>query len=738
MTFPVSLILPMVRAAIRMARAGDAALSQQLRDTAAYVPSLSVAGLVFASNIQEIVAIFISEVGLKARENDPALDAAYRQFHADQTNKNLQEELIRRAAEFTTTSAVVSGAALADELKIAEKIGNWQKNRGPLSAWKQFALTFADIALEFVASAPNVLGLGSNGEKLMAALARALSEAIPDDGEFGPRAHFGERVLATVLRSGLQVAAARPELIFGEDHLQALMRNTVTPLIKAFPAENATLAERADWHVVVDTLLGPVASAGIQTVAENQKAFLGGKFSSDAALGAVTQVVLKTVASGRLADLGSQETVVTLYQAVLGLAAAQPALFLGKADNIREKAIENLFVDLASQLGKEDGLWTPELGLALATTALSALQADIGKFVRLRGDGDWNVVMQEVLRAVIGGVRDSVTGQKKISDVLTSAQLIEFGRIFFAQVAKSPRMIVGGDSTILNSVVAALAKTIAEDEDLLLGGDDWLELVAVALDQGAGKLRHDVDWGAVVRGVVESVVGGLRAGRQGSKKVADILAPAQMKEFVRIFLVQASKTPQMIVGNGAAELQGIVAALAGSIAADKDLLLSGDQWIEIAAVALEEAAANPGRLFNLTPIGPQDHLAVEVISGLLRAAAEDARHTRQQGGVLYGQTLRTAMVTALSAMAGGVVTTAMASLGQKIEDLARKINARIRVKDSSGRFELGAKEWLAIFRKLLPNLLSGGSVPEFVDAAGTPTSAGKQLLDQILSGLATG
>ena len=81
--------------------------------------------------------------------------------------------------------AEVAGGAL---------IKQWSESAEPVPPWARLALTMADVALEFVAAKPTVLGIGSNGEKLIGAFADNLAELIPDDIElFGVKRQFSER-----------------------------------------------------------------------------------------------------------------------------------------------------------------------------------------------------------------------------------------------------------------------------------------------------------------------------------------------------------------------------------------------------------------------------------------------------------------------------------------------------------------------------------------------------------------
>jgi hypothetical protein len=145
---------------------------------------------------------------------------------------------------------------------------------------------------------------------------------------------------------------------------------------------------------------------------------------------------------------------------------------------------------------------------------------------------------------------------------------------------------------------------------------------------------------------------------------------------------------------------------------DEALLLSGEDWIEIVSVAAEEAALNPGRLFRLDPVNPNDVLAGKLIAVVLRSArATLEAPDRRSRSVLYGQTLREAIVLALEATSGHpeFVREKMGT----IENLVDALNKLAT--DHHERY--GSREWLFLFEILLDSLLEGVDLPELTDAA---------------------
>jgi hypothetical protein len=114
----------------------------------------------------------------------------------------------------------------------------------------------------------------------------------------------------------------------------------------------------------------------------------------------------------------------------------------------------------------------------------------------------------------------------------------------------------------------------------------------------------------------------------GSLSLASLFTEEQALRFARIAFSEISRTPGMIPGDADnEELRNVVASISRAMAAPQRDLLSAEAWLEIAAVAMEEAARNPARLFGLNVTTPESDLGVAVIKKLLaRSAASYARN----------------------------------------------------------------------------------------------------------------
>jgi hypothetical protein len=166
----------------------------------------------------------------------------------------------------------------------------------------------------------------------------------------------------------------------------------------------------------------------------------------------------------------------------------------------------------------------------------------------------------------------------------------------------------------------------------------------------------------------------------------------------------------MITSSDNVEVNRLVAAVAAAMAADENLLLTQDDWLTIVAAAAEEVAANPGRLLGIKGTGSDGTLLSILLGDLIKVASEQWQKSGREGGtVLFGPTLREAMIVAIRASAGQAVD-AMFNAA-KLQQLATQITALIAEK--AGKY--GSKEWLCLYRVLITQVIFTGALADPLD-----------------------
>ena len=266
-----------------------------------------------------------------------------------------------------------------------------------------------------------------------------------------------------------------------------------------------------------------------------------------------------------------------------------------------------------------------------------------------------------------------------------------------------------------DTVVLNVFKTVA---DVLKNhkppySDDLGTAIAAAAIEGlktsGPALFNDKNpWQKVVGNMTAQILDGFTEalGDEANTLKTTVFSKDRLVDLARVFVAQVAETPHLIA-NGNVEVQRIIASIAGAMAQDKSLLLTADDWIKIAGVAAQEAALNPGRLFGLGEKSLKGKLATDIIGRFLKAAGDDlVRDSREVGPVLVGETLREAIIVTLRGIAGNVEQAFYHRI--EIETLATTLNDAATARGLT----MGGKEWLRLFRALLPGVLTKGEIPE--------------------------
>ena len=582
-----------IQAVVRLTRAGTDAYAQYARDRDVLLPMVNKITVGSRQVVQDFFELNPHRIQHEALGHWASFNGKA---------PHLAGDADMMAAEYARCMAEDNNAAddLASEVAGFWIVAQWGKNAG-VGPFGRVIVTMADVALEFAAHDPSLFGIQGRADPIIKALAANLADLIPDDAsDLGAKNLLGERFAGIFLRGALKSLGEHPDALIEEAHLQVLVKNTLPKLLEALP-DGLDLPAKRD---VVEALLGPTASTAVATIAENPAAFFGHQFKNDEPLGALTRTFLLKVANIGLGETITRAGAIELYQSALGLAQAQPELFIGSPSNNAEKLVSALFANLAATLEASDPYFDHGTVTRLLATAVDTVGKNAGSL--LDPSKPWEQVFGQALAPILAALTESLQ----------------------------------------TSNTGALKRLVS----------------------GAG-----------------------------------------LTEFVRIVLAQASKTPGMIVEGSNPELKQIVVTIAGAMAKDENLLLSGDDWLAIVAVAAEEAAANPGRLFGLTATATD--VAGFVIGGLLGAATAQWTNKGRFGcGVLYGATLREAIIVALRITAGNAG--AAESSTSALEQLAQKLNEVVAAE--ANRF--GSKEWLHAYRVLIAEVLRTQMLPK-IDAA---------------------
>ncbi len=182
---------------------------------------------------------------------------------------------------------------------------------------------------------------------------------------------------------------------------------------------------------------------------------------------------------------------IRIYQSGLNVAVKRPELFIGQGNSPRIELYKDLLSGTAETLAEHPRFNGP-LGASLAAMVIETVGDNSPILLRLNPDEPWEKVAGQAIKQVTEGLSEAV----RISDfdglskgalkVFNDEQLLELGRVIFAQVAKTPGML-GVKNIELQNVIAGVAEVMAKDDNLLLSSDEWIIIARVATEKAAAN-----------------------------------------------------------------------------------------------------------------------------------------------------------------------------------------------------------------------------------------------------------
>jgi hypothetical protein len=600
-----------IQATLRAAQAGADLYAEHARDRKVFLPNLELPD---GSRSEQLFRFLTENPQLVDRHTE--LSGIWDAAHKELTTTNAEAVDAAYAVMLTHKAKLelVAGGRQENDarneagmLAAGRMVEQWREERRPPSALIRMALTLTDIGLEFVAADPSILGVGSRGEKLIAAFALNMSALIPDDAKaFGARSDFADRVLGIFLRAGLGTLADNDGTVFQDRDLARLLSGVTAPIVAALPE---SIDSQIVYRDLVDTLAGPAAEAAFKLLAENTQTYLGSHFRDDKALGAVTSALFReiqaTAHDGGIVGIFSQDGLIRLYKAGLRVAMERPDLILG-TDADRPAALFRELLSGAAAILQAHPRFEGPLGASLAAMAVETVGRSAPALLKLNPDEPWERVAAAALGQIVTGL---------------------------------------------------------------------------------SKALNDLDAHGSPRGALKAFGDG------------------QLLELGRLVLQQAARTPGML-GISRTEVQSIVSGMAEAMAADDNLLVSTDEWLQVAAVAARNAAADPGRLFGLAADDSAGALAVPVLRSILTTAAEVwSQNGRAGKPLLFGQTLATVLAATLDALGGNIVALANA------RDLIKQFLQALLEKATENPAQFGSQTFLKIFKAFISTVLATGVLP---------------------------
>jgi hypothetical protein len=486
----VALIISGIRAVLRAAQSGAVLYAEHARDRAIFLPRVQLPELTIRTQLdmylRENVAlqqvdvfdeIWTGENGVVLSQDATVYDPAFAEMQKRKALAKLNADDFNDQYE----AGMIGAGALVEQ---------WRLSKEPPSVVARFALTIADIGLEFVSTNPSLFGVSGKGEALVVSFASHLEAIIPDEvGDFGSKQGFTNRLLGNVLRAALTTLAENPDSVFDDDNTRMLVTSFMGPVIASMPSD---LNEYLNYQDVVDAMTGPAIGALLGVVAENPGQYLGDSVKNDKALSALSKAVISEAAKisvdSSILDLLGKEGMLSLYQAGMDVAITHPEIFIN-SDEPYADAYKALISGVASQL-RESPKLDKTVVTGIASEVVKVVGYHAGTLFELDGDDSWDKVALGIIKHITADINTALTSPNGAQKLFTREDFKTMALIVVAEVNENPLML-GVESDGVQAIVKNVSQIMVADQSLLLTREDWLVVASMAAAQAAqnpGKL----------------------------------------------------------------------------------------------------------------------------------------------------------------------------------------------------------------------------------------------------------
>ncbi len=597
----ITLIQFAVQSIVRLASVGKQAAEQRSRNETALLPGFAAQE---PNRLTVVNGFFTITDEREAHVKDGGSLAEYWDVNKAKTDPVSVDALYIGALKVSAEEGVDFAASLIPSGEIM--IRQFDPGKGPLSPFARIALTAADIVLDYIAIDPGIVADNPNSQKLIGAFARNLADFLPDNGDYGPKEKFGERLAAGFLRAGLAAVSSNPELVVDEEHFEKLLSNALKPVVEKFPD---SISERIQWKEVTDAIIGPAAQAALETIAAHQSQFFGDNFDPDIALGAVTQALLLEATENGLRDQFSRDGLIGLYRAVLGVAATRPELFI-EGDKPREALARETLKSFADALTNSPPPFNKQTGIALASAAIEVVGANAHRFADPQKD--WHGVAVKVFENLAADFAAALAQNGNLKQVLSKDQFVDIGRIVLDEISRNPTLITESNDE-WHGVIRAVTTAMAADTNLLLTSGDWKEIARVAAIEAATnparlfKFEANQSDHLATQLITTLLTGAADALALPNGKERTVLAGAVLREAISITLQSAAGNAQSIKDH-LPLVKELVDEL-NQLAIENHLEIGSKEWLHLFRALL-------GSVLDGTSVGDLDFdRAVKLLQG---------------------------------------------------------------------------------------------------------------------------
>lgn len=572
-------------------------------------------------------------------------------------------------------------------------------------------------------------------------------------GEGGLGSGVFEMKGTTVLR----LDGGRVRLIEGqEDRLEELARFCLARRASLLAEEAANVGPllvlwtQEDWLKKRSTSpLGRFASSlldvSLDFVAENP-AVLGGGRQAKALIAALVPNIAAAYVPGEAKGSPSERLAAVFAQAALTTLAENPQLVAGEVrwqtliKGVLEPLQEEVKTNGAAALFAEDRIRDLLQG-PMSRAALTTISANADRF--LKGGAASGKLGGIVARATLGQLASVSPEGFRLRDVFAQTGFDALVSSVLSTAAVHPHLFIraGTDGAkdaeirLSREFLTTFANVLAKAPPPFRPTDAMaITALEIALDVTGRHLvsRIEKDAGSAAQNQMGAAIAAylLRDIFEGFKSVAagrpfDRLGQDVATDLLRIVATHVARSPDFVVGKEEnPAVKSFAASIAGFVSADERGLLTADDWRAVIAATLNAAHENPGALFGAR--GADDIASVLILRLMKQAEANFRLPADKPGRILFGATLREALIVTIDTASSGLLTgfatrEALDAHLAGVDELVAKLNGLAA--NQNRKLTIGSREWLKIYARYVALALEDG-MPEI-----------SKLTDEDLAGL---
>lgn len=499
------------------------------------------------------------------------------------------------------------------------------------------------------------------------------------------------------------------------------------------------------WEQQPQALWAPFARALVRTTTDIAVAYpaalgLGPKAEKIIMAMAPTIDTVLSMDSGAGGADAASNLVDAFLAGALEVAAAHPDLITSDRD--LKPLIEGILTPLAEEAGREGGLRRlPARRMRdfftgpLAHGILQAISENSDLY--LKGEFAADELAGAVARAALA---DFVSVERKdfsLRDVMSEKSGLVLYNKLLATVADQPALVIrssGEVSDALRDFLSGAALRLADaPAPYNWQSDLGADILASAFDVGgkvaaikvARRLDRELDgsdWTGASKDFATHLIDGFVVGLkgayvggdgQGGPRFANVIeAMFTRQQAVDLFKIAANAVasdPSIVLpAHANTQMTALTQTMAAAIASDESGLLSSEDWRTVLSLGLAQAAKNPSTLFAMDGRDPEQQILSVLLSTLLaKASANMSGDATRPGRIMFGETLREALIATLDAATKSVRGAVRPAADQPsaLEEFLLNLDGFLAEQGGGGQVRMNADDWLRVFKHFIVQVL---------------------------------